>query len=123
MEKAGICEFPEESPGIDPGVGGVHGGRPLVLLLVRGDVLVILELLHLRLQLLGLLAALRLLTGRLGLALLRAQETEGAVRGSRVASGKAPLPTLPCPRSLPDGTPPKAEASSVPGSVQGGGEG
>lgn len=42
----------------DLGVGGVHGGRPLVLLLVRGDVLMVLELLHLRLQLLGLLAAL-----------------------------------------------------------------
>ena len=42
----------------DLGIGGVHGGRPLVLLLVRGDVLVVLELLHLWLQLLGLLAAL-----------------------------------------------------------------
>lgn len=42
----------------DPGVGGVQGWRPLVLFLVRGDVLVVLELLHLWLQLLGFLAAL-----------------------------------------------------------------
>ena len=42
----------------DLGVGGVHGRSPLVLLLVRGDILVVLELLHLWLQLLGLLAAL-----------------------------------------------------------------
>lgn len=80
----------------DLGIGGVHGGRPLVLLLVRGDVLVILELLHLWLQLLGFLAALRLLTGRLGLALLRAEETAGAIRGQRRASEKDPsAPRLP----------------------------
>ena len=66
----------------DLGIGGVHGGRPLVLFLVRGDILVVLELLHLWLQFLGFLAALQLLTGRLGLALLRAQEMEGPSGGS-----------------------------------------
>lgn len=104
----------------DLGIGGVHGGRPLVLLLVRGDVLVILELLHLWFQLLGFLAALRLLTGRLGLALLRAQEPEGAIRGQRWASQKAPSSTLPS-STLPlqDCTPPPAAASSAPASVPG----
>ena len=53
------CWTPPPTPPLllllqDLGIGGVHGGRPLVLLLVRGDVLVVLELLHLWLQLLGL---------------------------------------------------------------------
>lgn len=52
------------------GIGGVHGGSPFVLLLVRGDVLVIFKLLDFRLQFLGFFTALRLLAGRLGLTLL-----------------------------------------------------
>ena len=50
-----------------PGVGRVHGRRGLLRLLVRGDVLVVLELLHLWLGVLGLFVAVLAVTQGLGL--------------------------------------------------------
>lgn len=50
-----------------PGVGRVHGRRGLLCLLVRGDVLVIFELLHLWLGVLGFFVAVLTVTHGLGL--------------------------------------------------------
>lgn len=50
-----------------PGVGRVHGRRRLLRLLVWGDVLVILELLHLGLGVLGLFVAVLTVAQGLGL--------------------------------------------------------
>lgn len=50
-----------------PGVGRVHGRRGLLCLLVRGDVLVIFELLHLWLGVLGFFVAVLTVTQGLGL--------------------------------------------------------
>lgn len=50
-----------------PGVGGIHGRRGLLGLLVRGDVLVIFELLHLWLGVLGLFVAVLTVAQGLGL--------------------------------------------------------
>lgn len=50
-----------------PGVGGIHGRRGLLGLLVRGDVLVIFELLHLWLGFLGLFVAVLTVAQGLGL--------------------------------------------------------
>jgi hypothetical protein len=92
--------------------------------LVRGDVLVVLELLHLWLQLLGLLAALRLLAGRLGLALLRAQGMvhQGSTQGGAAVAHAENLLSTPnssSPCSI--GPPPcSSRGSLVPGGYQGG---
>lgn len=50
-----------------PGIGRVHGRRGLLCLLVRGDVLVIFELLHLGLGVLGLFVAVLTVAQRFGL--------------------------------------------------------
>lgn len=50
-----------------PRVGRVHGRRRLLRLLVRGDVLVVFELLHLWLGVLGLLVAILTVAQGLGL--------------------------------------------------------
>ena len=50
-----------------PGVGRVHGRRGLLRLLVRGDVLVVFELLHLWLGVLGLFVAVLAVAQGLGL--------------------------------------------------------